>query len=294
MTPEEKEAKRAPILNQIKKKEAKIAKLKDEIKEAEAREEPKDDSQNAVGSPPAHNNLAELRLALDDAEVALVDLHTKLNKYAGRRLTRRGGAPPPFPNIDRAKIDEISETLDAQDGSESEVLEYLILLKRYHPKIFNKQANRDLVEAIKLRQKHQPFMGNVRAIMIEFRVNPDIRGGAQPPPPRPTREKLDELNRNLMANPNDAGNVLDYLVAVLSHHRDIFDAVETRRLTSAVKSRNRGEPFAPRVMEIVRSLRLAFGPPPLPILARLRPPADIGGRHRTSRRTRKSRKTRRS
>ena len=294
MTPEEKEAKRAPILNQIKKKEAKIAKLKDEIKEAEAREEPKDDSQNAVGSPPAHNNLAELRLALDDAEVALVDLHTKLNKYAGRRLTRRGGAPPPFPNIDRAKIDEISETLDAQDGSESEVLEYLILLKRYHPKTFNKQANRDLVEAIKLRQKHQPFMGNVRAIMIEFRVNPDIRGGAQPPPPRPTREKLDELNRNLMANPNDAGNVLDYLVAVLSHHRDIFDAVETRRLTSAVKSRNRGEPFAPRVMEIVRSLRLAFGPPPLPILARLRPPADIGGRHRTSRRTRKSRKTRRS
>jgi hypothetical protein len=120
------------------------------------------------------------------------------------------------------------------------------------------------------------------------------RGGAPPPPPRPTREKLDELNRNLMANPNDAGNVLDYLVAVLSHHRDIFDAVETRRLTSAVKSRNRGEPFAPRVMEIVRSLRLAFGPPPLPILARLRSPADIGGRHRTSRRTRKSRKTRRS
>lgn len=89
MTPEEKEAKRAPILNQIKKKEAKIAKLKDEIKEAEAREEPKDDSQNAVGSPPAHNNLEELRLNLVDAEIALVDLHTKLNKYAGRRRTSR-------------------------------------------------------------------------------------------------------------------------------------------------------------------------------------------------------------
>lgn len=289
------------ILLQIGKVEDSIAKLNTRIKEAEeaaAAPGPKGDSQGSVGSPPPLNNQAEvivvLEKALKKAQAALVKLNTKLNKYAGRRRTRRGGAQPPFPNIDRAKIDEISETLDAQDGSESEVLEYLILLKRYHPKTFNKQANRDLVEAIKLRQKHQPFMGNVRAIMIEFRVNPDIRGGAQPPPPRPTREKLDELNRNLMANPNDAGNVLDYLVAVLSHHRDVFDAVETSRLTNAVRLRNRGEPFAPRVMEIVRSLRLAIAPPPLPVLARLRPPADIGGRHRTSRRTRKSRKTRRS
>jgi molecular chaperone GrpE (heat shock protein) len=220
MTPEEKEAKRAPILNQIKKKEAKIAKLKDEIKEAEAREEPKDDSQNAVGSPPAHNNLEELRLNLVDAEIALVDLHTKLNTYAGRRRTRRGGAQNPVP-------------------------------------------------------------------------------------PRPTLEILDEYERNLRANPNDADKVLKYLIAVLSYHRDIFDAVETRRLTNVVKLRASGQPFAPRVMEILRGLKFVVGPPPprplqlrLPLLARLRvpppPPADIGGRHRTSRRTRKSRKTRRS
>ena len=220
MTPEEKEAKRAPILKLIKQKEAKIAKLKDEIKEAEAREEPKDDSQNAVGSPPAHNNLEELRLNLVDAEIALVDLHTKLNKYAGRRHTRRGGAQNPVP-------------------------------------------------------------------------------------PRPTLEILDEYERNLRANPNDADKVLKYLIAVLSYHRDVFDAVETRRLTNVVKLRNSGQPFAPRVMEILRGLKFVVGPPPprplqlrLPLLARLRvpppPPADIGGRHRTSRHTRKSRKTRRS
>jgi len=123
------------------------------------------------------------------------------------------------------------------------------------------------------------------------------RGGAQNPvPPRPTPEKLEELNQYLMANPNDAGKVLDYLIAVMSHHRSVFDAVETRRLTNVIKLRSSGQPFAPRVMEIVRSLKFAVGPPPqLPILARLRPPpADVGGRHRTSRRTRKSRKTRRS
>lgn len=235
MTPEEKEAKRARILVVVKQKEAKIARLKDAIKEAEAREEPKDDSPNAVGSPPPHNQLEELRLALADAEIALVDLHTRFNKYAGRRHTRRGGAQNPVP-------------------------------------------------------------------------------------PRPTLEKLNEYERNIMANPDDAGKVLDYLIAVLSHHRDIFDAVETRRLIDVIKLRNRGQPFAPRVMEILRGLKFVVGPPPpppaqmrLPILARLQaPPPPVpaprrqlpgifvgnqrvrGGRHHTSRHTRKSRKTRRS
>lgn len=119
------------------------------------------------------------------------------------------------------------------------------------------------------------------------------RGGRPPDPPEPTREKLEELERNLMANPGEAGNVLDYLIAAKSYFPRNFVG-SNAELSEAVRQRNNPVMFVRRVTELVISLKAALPPRPvqLPVLARLRPPR--GGRHRTSRRTRKSRKTRRS
>ena len=166
--------------------EERIAKLNTKIKEAEeaAKEPgPKGDSQGSVGSPQPHNNQAEVIADLKEQVakelVKLANVNKKLNK-GGRRRTRRGGAPPPLPKLTHAKVAEMQRTLDEQDGSESEVLDYLIALKSHHPGTFNtKELNRALVEAVKQRKKNQAFIADVRAIVFDFRMyaNPQIEGG---------------------------------------------------------------------------------------------------------------------
>ena len=123
------------------------------------------------------------------------------------------------------------------------------------------------------------------------------RRGGRPPAPTspPTYENLQEMDQTLTAAPEYASTFLDYLIAVKSHFPRFFDG-NNAELSEAVKQRNNPVMLARRVTELVRNLKFALAPRPaqrrLPILARLRPPR--GGRHRTSRRTRKSRKTRRS
>ena len=123
------------------------------------------------------------------------------------------------------------------------------------------------------------------------------RRGGRPPAPTspPTYENLQEMDQTLTAAPEYASTFLDYLIAVKSHFPRFFDG-NNAELSEAVKQRNNPVMLARRVTELVRNLKAALAPRPaqrrLPILARLRPPR--GGRHRTSRRTRKSRKTRRS
>ena len=123
------------------------------------------------------------------------------------------------------------------------------------------------------------------------------RRGGRPPAPTspPTYENLQEMDQTLTAAPEYASTFLDYLIAVKSHFPRFFDG-NNAELSEAVKQRNNPVMLARRVTELVRNLKFALAPRPaqrrLPVLARLRPPR--GGRHRTSRRTRKSRKTRRS
>lgn len=126
------------------------------------------------------------------------------------------------------------------------------------------------------------------------------RRGGRPPAPTspPTYENLQEMDQTLTAAPEYASTFLDYLIAVKSHFPRFFDG-NNAELSEAVKQRNNPAMLARRVTELVRNLKAALAPRPaqrrLPVLARLRPPpADIGGRRRTSRRTRKSRKTRRT
>jgi len=170
MTPEEKAAKQAQILAVIKQKEASIAKLKQRIEEEEQKEV-KDNSPNAVGSPLAHNELAELRLVLEDKEIALVDLHTRFNKYAGRRKTRRGGRPPaPASPPTYENLKEMDETLAANPAYAGMFLDYLIAVKSHFPNFFAGN-NAELSDAVKLRATGRPFDERVKEIVRSLKAS---------------------------------------------------------------------------------------------------------------------------
>jgi len=121
MTPEEKAAAKAPLMEKRKAIEAKIASLKQQIAEVMAM--PKEDTQGSeVGSPELVDNSVELQAELEAAEDELVANATETNKYAGRRRRRRGGADR-LRELD-AKLDSMYEDLKSkQPGLEKKIME---------------------------------------------------------------------------------------------------------------------------------------------------------------------------
>jgi hypothetical protein len=122
MTPEEKAAAKAPLLEKRKAIEAKIAALKQKIRDIESMPSRQDTQGSEVGSPEAIDDTVELQAELEDAEQELTANATEANKYAGRRRRRRGGA-------DRlreleAKLDSMYEDLKSkQPGLEKKIME---------------------------------------------------------------------------------------------------------------------------------------------------------------------------
>lgn len=90
-TPEEKKAAlRAPLLEEKAGIERKIAELEAQIKGSSSPMAGRSNTQGSdVGSPEPMDMAAEARLDLEDEKEKLLDVNTRLNKYAGRRRKTR-------------------------------------------------------------------------------------------------------------------------------------------------------------------------------------------------------------
>lgn len=166
------------ILLRIGKVEERIAKLNTKIKEAESEAEkpgPRGDSQGSVGSPSPHNNQAEvivvLKEQLEKEQEKLAKLNTQLNKYAGRRRTRRGGRPPaPASPPTYENLKEMDETLAANPAYAGMFLDYLIAVKSHFPNFFAGN-NAELSDAVKLRATGRPFDERVKEIVRSLKAS---------------------------------------------------------------------------------------------------------------------------
>ena len=167
MTPEEKAAAKAPLLEKRKAIEAKIAALKQQIADLIAM--PKEDTQGSeVGSPELIDNSVELQAELEAAEDELLANATEVNKYAGRRRRRRGGA-------------------------ESEAIQRLRELKRNLPRLIQQ-----------FRRGETPALNVLHAIKAGTKDIPLPPAGAPPPPgfiPAWVNERADKIIEKIEQDP---------------------------------------------------------------------------------------------
>jgi hypothetical protein len=150
-TPEEKKAAlRAPLLEEKAGIEKKIAALEAQIKGSSSPMAKRSTTSGSdVGSPEPMDMAAEARLDLEDEKEKLLDVNTRLNKYAGRRRRktrrRRGGSMGSFP--DKLTVAMVTEWLEQvkQNNNQDQVLNRLVRSMSHEPDVFKRAGVKDMI-----------------------------------------------------------------------------------------------------------------------------------------------------
>jgi len=149
-TPEEKKAAlRAPLLEEKAGIERKIAALEAQIKGSSSPMVKRSTTSGSdVGSPEPMDMAAEARLDLEDEKEKLLNVNTRLNKYAGRRrrkTRRRGGSPGSVP--DKLTLAMVTEWLEQvkQNNNQDEVLNRLVRSLSHEPDVFKRAGVKDMI-----------------------------------------------------------------------------------------------------------------------------------------------------